>query len=86
MTLTSEQAFAIADAVLTAGRALDLRPLAVTVLDTGGHPIVTKREDAAGILRHEIAHAKAWGCLGVGRGGGMIARHARTAPRCSSAR
>jgi hypothetical protein len=27
--------------------------------------VVVKREDGAGILRPQIAHAKAWGCLGV---------------------
>jgi uncharacterized protein GlcG (DUF336 family) len=78
--LTLKQAAAIADAALAAARELELRPLAVTVLDPGGHPIVLKREDAAGILRHEIAHAKAWGCLGMGHGGGRIARHAERNP------
>jgi uncharacterized protein GlcG (DUF336 family) len=39
--------------------------LTITVLDPGGHPVVVKREDGAGILRPQIAHAKAWGCLGT---------------------
>jgi uncharacterized protein GlcG (DUF336 family) len=78
--LSLQQASAIVDAALAAARELELRPLAVTVLDPGGHPIVLKREDDTGILRHDIAHAKAWGCLGMGHGGGRIARHAERTP------
>jgi len=78
--LTLEQASGIADAALATGRELNLRPLAVTVLDPGGNPIVIAREDDAGILRHEIALAKAWGCLGMTRGGGDVAKHAERTP------
>jgi uncharacterized protein GlcG (DUF336 family) len=78
--LSLEQANTIVDAALAAARELGLRALTVTVLDPGGHPIVLKREDSSGILRSEIAHAKAWGCLGMGHGGGQIARHADRSP------
>ncbi|MFF3573967.1 GlcG/HbpS family heme-binding protein [Nocardia jiangxiensis] len=78
--LTLEQASGIADGALAAARGLELRPLAVTVLDLGGNPIVTVRQDNAGILRHDIAHAKAWGCLGMVRGGGGVAAHAERTP------
>lgn len=50
------------------------------MLDPGGHPQVVKREDGAGILRPQIAHAKAWGCLGTGSGGAAGARHATRDP------
>jgi uncharacterized protein GlcG (DUF336 family) len=78
--LSLNQASDIVDAALSKARELDLRPLAVTVLDPGGHPIVVKREDGAGILRPQIAHAKAWGCLGTGHGGAAGARHATRDP------
>jgi uncharacterized protein GlcG (DUF336 family) len=42
-------------------------PLTVVVLDAGGHPLVLKREDGAGILRPEVAFGKAWGALGMGQ-------------------
>jgi uncharacterized protein GlcG (DUF336 family) len=71
------QASAIADAALEKARELNLRPLAVTVLDPGGNVCVTKREDNAGILRPNIAYAKAWGTLGMGVGGGRIAEQAK---------
>jgi uncharacterized protein GlcG (DUF336 family) len=78
--LALTQASNIVDAALAAARELALRPVAIAVLDPGGHPIVLKREDHAGILRHEIAHAKAWGCLGMGQGGGILATHADRSP------
>jgi uncharacterized protein GlcG (DUF336 family) len=78
--LSLDQASEIVDAALRSARDLDLRPLTITVLDPGGHPIVVKREDGAGILRPQIAHAKAWGCLGTGHGGAAGARHATRDP------
>ena len=78
--LSLDQASRIADAALGHARERGLRPLTVTVLDPGGHPKVVKREDGAGILRPQIAHAKAWGCLGTGSGGAAGARHATRAP------
>jgi uncharacterized protein GlcG (DUF336 family) len=78
--LTLPQASEIVDAGLSHARELGLRPLSVTVLDPGGHPLVVKREERAGILRPQIAHAKAWGCLGTGQGGAAGARHATRDP------
>jgi uncharacterized protein GlcG (DUF336 family) len=83
--LTLDQASAIVDAALAKARELDLRPIAVTVLDPGGNAIVLKREDRAGILRPNIAHAKAWGCVGMGVGGAAGARHATRDPAFFSA-
>ncbi|MDX6329213.1 MAG: hypothetical protein QOI83_1596 [Streptomycetaceae bacterium] len=45
-----------------------------------GHPQVLKREDNAGILRPGIAHAKAWGAVGLGVGGGHLSQHAKNTP------
>jgi uncharacterized protein GlcG (DUF336 family) len=78
--LSLSQASDIVDAALNKARELELRPLTITVLDRGGHPIVVKRDDGAGILRPQIAHAKAWGCLGTGAGGAAGARHATQDP------
>jgi uncharacterized protein GlcG (DUF336 family) len=36
------------------------------VLDAGGHEVALKREDGSGIIRVEIARAKAYGALGMG--------------------
>ncbi len=50
----------IIDAALTEARVRSLAPLAVAVLDAGGHLIAYKREDGAGIVRFDIAFGKAW--------------------------
>jgi uncharacterized protein GlcG (DUF336 family) len=78
--ITLDQASTIVDTALEHARELGLRPLAVTVLDAGGNPLVVKREETAGILRPQIAHAKAWGCIGMGQGGAVGARHATRDP------
>ncbi|MCW1100165.1 heme-binding protein [Streptomyces sp. RS2] len=83
--LTLERANEIVDAALSHARARELRPLAATVLDLGGHPLVVKREETAGILRPQLAHAKAWGCLGMGQGGAAGSRHATRDPAFLSA-
>src|SRR4051794_17135135 len=59
---------AIVDRALAEGRRLGLAPLAAAALDAGGNLLVFKREDGAGILRFDIAFAKAWGSLGMGFG------------------
>ena len=61
-------ASAIVDAALAEGRKRSLAPLAVAVLDAGGHLVAYKREDGAGIVRFDIAFGKAWGSLGMGYG------------------
>jgi uncharacterized protein GlcG (DUF336 family) len=78
--LSLTQSSDIVDAALSKARELELRPLTITVLDPRGHPVVVKREDGAGMLRPQIAHAKAWGCLGTGAGGAVGARHATRDP------
>ena len=78
--LTLSHASIIADAVLAAGAEHGLSPLAVVVLDGGGHDLVVKRSEAAAFYRHEIARTKAFGCLGMGMGGRDLARRAKGVP------
>lgn len=66
MTVTLDEATGIAGATLAAGRTRGARPLTVVVLDPGGHMVAALRQDGAGILRREIAEAKAYGALGMG--------------------
>ncbi|MBU2664056.1 heme-binding protein [Actinoplanes bogorensis] len=64
--LTLARADALADSTLRQARSVNAAPLTVVVLDAGGHAVVVKREDGSGILRVEIATAKAYGALGMG--------------------
>ncbi len=68
MDLALDQARRIVDAALQHGRQAGLAPLAVAVLDAGGHIKAFGREDGAGIIRPQIAIGKAWGALGMGMG------------------
>lgn len=74
------QASKIVDAALEKARELNCKPLTVAVLDAGGHLLAFKREDDSGILRPQIAQAKAWGALGMGAGGRALAIRAAEAP------
>ncbi|MBP2563254.1 uncharacterized protein GlcG (DUF336 family) [Neorhizobium galegae] len=58
----------IIDTAIAEARARSFAPLAVAVLDAGGHLVAYKREDGAGIVRFDIAYGKAWGSLGMGFG------------------
>ena len=61
--LSLEVADKIVDQALQLGLIEEMHPLAVAVLDNGGHPVVVKRQDGAGIMRCDIAVGKAWGAL-----------------------
>lgn len=78
--LTLSQADTIIDAAIEQGRQRQLAPLAVAVLDVGGHLIAFKRENGAGFLRFDIAYGKAWGALGLGFGTREIAERAAKLP------
>ncbi len=78
--LTLTQASRIVEVALAKGRELGLAPLAVAVLDEGGHLKAFAREDGAGILRPRIAIGKAWGALGMGFGSRALARRAADNP------
>ena len=78
--VTLAEATTIADAALAKGREMNMDPLTVVVLDAGGHIVAAKREDGSGILRFEIAFAKAYGALGFGAGSRSLAVRATKAP------
>lgn len=63
--LTLHQANQLIDATLTTARKMEMPPLAVAVLDAGGHLKSLQREDGVSFLRVQICQAKAWGALGL---------------------
>jgi uncharacterized protein GlcG (DUF336 family) len=65
-SLSLEQSNRIIEAALRQARALELPPLGVAVLDSGGHLIALQREDGLSFLRVRICQAKAWGALAMG--------------------
>jgi uncharacterized protein GlcG (DUF336 family) len=67
-TITLRKARTIISRALAKGREEGMKPLAVCVLDAGGHLRAFEREDGASNMRFQIAHGKANGALGMGLG------------------
>lgn len=80
MSLTLAKAQTIVATALAEARARNAKPLAVIVLDTGGHPVAFAREDGASLFRHDIARAKAMGALGMGDDTRVLAERAKGNP------
>ena len=79
--ITLAQAMTIVEAALGRARETGCAPLAVAVLDGGGHLKAFAREDGAGIVRPQIAMGKAWGALGMGMGSRALARRVAEQPQ-----
>ncbi len=79
--LTLQQSTTIVETALRKARETSCAPLAVAVLDAGGHLKAFAREDGAGIVRPQIAIAKAWGALGMGVGTRALARRVGEQPQ-----
>jgi uncharacterized protein GlcG (DUF336 family) len=71
--LTLAQANRIIEAALSRARELNLPPISVAVLDSGGHLVALQREDGQSFLRVQVCQAKAWGALGLGAHSRQIA-------------
>ena len=67
--LSLRRARTIIRKTLEAGRAADLKPLSVIVLDAGGNVQAFEREDGASPGRFQIAHGKAYGSVMLGMAG-----------------
>lgn len=80
MTISIRKARAIIKGALARGRALELKPLSVVVLDAGGHVVAFERADGASPGRFDIAHGKAYGCVMLGMGGKAIHGRSVTTP------
>lgn len=78
--LTLDKANAIITTAFTKATELKLKPLAVSVLDTGGHLKAFQKQDGASILRFEIASGKAFGALAVGTGSRWLNNQAKERP------
>lgn len=78
--ITLAQAQTILSAGFVHARAQSAKPLAMVVLDAGGHPVAMAREDGATFFRADIARAKAYGALGMGADTGVLAERAKGNP------
>ena len=65
------KARSIVRSIMKAGRELELNPLSVVVLDTGGHVKAFEREDGASPGRFDMARTKAYGAVMTGFPGSL---------------
>ena len=79
-SLTLDNANSIIAAAFSKAAELQLKPIAVTVLDAGGHLKAFQRQDGTSILRFEIASGKAFGALSVGAGSRWLHNQAKERP------
>lgn len=68
MQISLSDANKMIEAAFSKGSELGLKPLAVVVLDSGGHVKAFQRQDGASMMRFEIASGKAYGAVAVGVG------------------
>jgi len=74
------QAENIIDAILARGRELDCRPLAVVVMEPGGHVKAFKKEDDSAMMRFEMACGKAYAALALGRSSSLVRQRTEQRP------
>lgn len=79
--LTLAQANKIIEAALADARRLKIKPLAVAVLDDGGHVKALQREDDASMFRVDVAIGKAWASVGMGASSRTLLGRAKDNPQ-----
>lgn len=89
MRLQTSLPLAHANAIITdalrLGRAAELLPLTVVVLDAGGKMVAMQCEDGSGIVRFDVAFGKAWGALGMGISSRLIRDRLKDRPTFQAA-
>jgi len=78
--LTLPVAQAIVAEAISLARKLDLKPLAIVVLDDRGAVKAAATEDGTSLRRYDVAHGKAHGALALGLGSRSIGKRAREQP------
>jgi uncharacterized protein GlcG (DUF336 family) len=79
--LTLAQANRIIEAALAKAREMKVKPLAVAVLDDGGHLKALQREDEASMFRNDVAIGKAWAAVGMGASSRTLLQRAKDNPQ-----
>jgi len=79
--LTLAQANKIIEGALANARQLKIKPLAVAVLDDGGHMKSVQREDAATMFRVDVAIGKAWASVSMGASSRVLLGRAKENPQ-----
>jgi uncharacterized protein GlcG (DUF336 family) len=79
-TLTLSQANQIIQAALQRSSEAGYKPMAVVVLDDGGHVRSVQRQDGASMFRVDIATGKAWASVAMGAASRVLTQRAKDLP------
>ncbi|MEH6651350.1 MAG: heme-binding protein [Motiliproteus sp.] len=84
-SLNLNSSMTIAQEAFNKSRELNAAPLTVAVLDQGGRLISLQRQDGSSMMRPDIAIAKAWGAVAMGKSSRSLASDAQQRPAFVSA-
>jgi uncharacterized protein GlcG (DUF336 family) len=80
MSLTLQQANHIINAAIQRATEAGYKPMAVVVLDEGGHIKSVQRQDLASMFRVDIAAGKAWASVAMGAASRVLTQRAKDLP------
>lgn len=80
MAITLDQANLIIAAALQRSAEAGYKPMAVVVLDDGGHVRSAQRQDGASMFRIDIAAGKAWASVAMGAASRVLTQRAKDLP------
>jgi uncharacterized protein GlcG (DUF336 family) len=78
--LNLERANAIIENALMKAKEMNVRPLAVVVLDAAGNVVAAQRQDGASMFRFDVALGKAWAAVAMGASSRALANRAKSNP------
>ena len=78
--ITIDHARTIISTAFAKGASEGMQPLAVVVLDAGGHLKAFERQDGATFGRFEVGHGKAYGAIAMGMGSRLLNTAAEARP------
>lgn len=84
-SLNLNSSMTIAQEAFNKSRELNAAPLTVAILDQGGRLISLQRQDGSSMMRPDIAIAKAWGAVAMGKSSRSLASDAQQRPAFVSA-
>ncbi|GGK55009.1 GlcG/HbpS family heme-binding protein [Amphritea balenae] len=83
--LDLDKSITITRAAFNKSQELSTSPLTIAILDNGGKLISLQRQDGASMMRPDIAIAKAWGAVALGKSSRCLGQDAENRPAFISA-
>src|SRR3954454_4533763 len=59
---------------------MNVKPIAVVVLDASGNIVSSQRQDGASMFRFDVAQGKAWGAVAMGASSRALSKRAKDNP------